>query len=89
MPLHALALRRLTLLILHTRLFPLPPRNMKQEEMAAILRFGAEDLFKEDAAAEEAHGAAVMAEDLDAILERAEVGAAARAVVVLWPCGVL
>ena len=42
--------------------------------MAAILRFGAEDLFKEDAAAEEARGQAVVEEDLDAILERAEVG---------------
>lgn len=41
--------------------------------MAAILRFGAEDLFKDDAAAEEARGQAVVEEDLDAILERAEV----------------
>ncbi|PRW57711.1 CHROMATIN REMODELING 5 isoform A [Chlorella sorokiniana] len=44
-----------------------------KEEMAAILRFGAEDLFKDDAAAEEARGQAVVEEDLDAILERAEL----------------
>lgn len=41
--------------------------------MAAILRFGAEDLFREDEAAEEKQGHAVMEEDLDAILARAEV----------------
>ncbi len=46
--------------------------------MAAILRFGAEDLFKDDAAAEEARGQAVVEEDLDAILERAEVRACTR-----------
>jgi chromodomain-helicase-DNA-binding protein 1 len=44
-----------------------------KEEMAAILRFGAEDLFKDDAAAEQARGQAVVEEDLDAILERAEL----------------
>lgn len=45
--------------------------------MAAILRFGAEELFGEgagDAAADEKHGKAIMEEDLDAILARAEVG---------------
>lgn len=38
--------------------------------MAAILRFGAEDLFGQE---DEAAGAAVVEEDLDAILARAEV----------------
>ena len=44
--------------------------------MAAILRFGAEDLFAEgnEEAADAARGKAVMEEDLDAILARAEVG---------------
>lgn len=44
--------------------------------MAAILRFGAEELFRDgdgDAAADERHGKAIMEEDLDAILARAEV----------------
>ncbi|KAL4434102.1 hypothetical protein ABPG75_000543 [Micractinium tetrahymenae] len=47
-----------------------------KEEMAAILRFGAEELFREghgDEAADERHGKAIMEEDLDAILARAEV----------------
>lgn len=44
-----------------------------QEELAAILRFGAEELFKEEEAATEARGQAVMEEDIDAILARAEV----------------
>lgn len=38
--------------------------------MAAILRFGAEDLFGQE---DEVAGAAVVEEDLDAILARAEV----------------
>lgn len=42
--------------------------------MAAILRFGAEELFGEDEAAAERQGHAVVEEDLDAILARAEVG---------------
>ncbi|PSC73016.1 CHROMATIN REMODELING 5 [Micractinium conductrix] len=46
-----------------------------KEEMAAILRFGAEELFRHghDAAADEAQGQKVVEEDLDAILARAEV----------------
>jgi hypothetical protein len=45
-----------------------------QEEMAAILRFGAEELFHEGEEAQEQKGQAVVEEDLDAILARAEVG---------------
>lgn len=46
-----------------------------KEEMAAILRFGAEELFRGegDEAHEERVGQAVMEEELDAILARAEV----------------
>ncbi|KAL4856079.1 Protein CHROMATIN REMODELING 5 [Chlorella vulgaris] len=44
-----------------------------QEEMAAILRFGAEELFREGEDVAEQAGQAVMEEELDAILARAEV----------------
>jgi chromodomain-helicase-DNA-binding protein 1 len=40
-----------------------------KEELAAILRFGAEELFKDEGATERE----MMDEDIDAILERAEV----------------
>ena len=56
-------------------------RMFKKDELAAILKFGAEDLFKEEqeqgeqptAAAPAAGGGMMTDEDLDAILERAEV----------------
>lgn len=50
-----------------------------QEEMAAILRFGAEELFREGEDVAEQAGQAVMEEELDAILARAEVSRATGA----------
>jgi chromodomain-helicase-DNA-binding protein 1 len=44
----------------------------QKDELAAILRFGAEELFKEEGDAEKQK--ALYEEDIDAILERAEVG---------------
>ncbi|KAL6774468.1 hypothetical protein ACKKBG_A25100 [Auxenochlorella protothecoides x Auxenochlorella symbiontica] len=49
-----------------------------KDEMAAILRFGAEDLFKEDEAATASQGQALYEEDIDAILARSEVVASAK-----------
>ena len=52
-----------------------PPGHVcAQDELAAILRFGAEELFKEDEAAAASRGRELEEEELDAILARAEVG---------------
>ena len=45
----------------------------RQDEMAAILRFGAEQLFKEDDQAAVESSKQMLEEDIDAILGRAEV----------------
>ena len=61
-----------------------------KEEMAAILRFGAEELFRGEG--DEAHearvGQAVMEEELDAILARAEVSGGVGGVNLLGVFGV-
>ncbi|MEW5309897.1 MAG: hypothetical protein WDW38_001742 [Sanguina aurantia] len=44
-----------------------------KEELAAILRFGAEELFKRDEQENAAQEKAMLEEDIDAILDRAEV----------------
>lgn len=44
-----------------------------QDELAAILKFGAEDLFKEDEGTKNERQHQLLAEDIDAILARAEV----------------
>ena len=48
-------------------------KEFSKDEMAAILRFGAEEIFKEDDAAREAGQQQLVEEDIDAILARAEV----------------
>jgi chromodomain-helicase-DNA-binding protein 1 len=48
-------------------------KEFSKDEMAAILRFGAEAIFKEDDADKAAAERALLAEDLDTILARAEV----------------
>ena len=48
-----------------------------KEELAAILKFGAEDLFKEDEHVKQERQHELLAEDIDAILARAEVSACA------------
>ena len=45
----------------------------EQDELAAILKFGAEDLFKEDEGTKNERQHQLLAEDIDAILARAEV----------------
>ena len=52
-----------------------------KEELAAILRFGAEELFKDEGATERE----MMEEDIDAILERAEVCNRRRSVICSQP----
>ncbi len=54
---------------LHTN----PACDPAQDEMAAILRFGAEQLFKEDDQAAVESSKQMLEEDIDAILGRAEV----------------
>lgn len=54
------------------------PCCVAQEELAAILKFGAEDLFKEDEGTKNERQHQLLAEDIDAILARAEVRATAR-----------
>ena len=44
-----------------------------KDELAAILKFGAEELFGEDERAKQEKQHELLAEDLDAILARAEV----------------
>ena len=44
-----------------------------KDDLAAILKFGAEDLFTEDEARTEQKQDQVLREDLETILERAEV----------------
>ena len=44
-----------------------------KDELAAILKFGAEELFREDERAKVEKQHELLAEDLDAILARAEV----------------
>ena len=44
-----------------------------KEELAAILRFGAEELFKEDHEAREERQEKLLQEDINSILARAEV----------------
>ena len=44
-----------------------------KDELAAILKFGAEDLFREDERKKEERQNELLAEDIDAILARAEV----------------
>ena len=51
----------------------MPDHAWAQDEMAAILRFGAEQLFKEDDEAVEESSKALYEEDIDAILDRAEI----------------
>ena len=54
-----------------------------KDELAAILKFGAEELFREDERAKVEKQHELLAEDLDAILARAEVPPCAR------PCAVI
>ena len=54
-----------------------------KDELAAILKFGAEELFREDERAKVEKQHELLAEDLDAILARAEVLPCA------WPCVVI
>jgi hypothetical protein len=73
-PTHA---HNVALIVIHSayRLRPNPiPQMFGKEELAAILRFGAEELFKPANEAEAAEKERRMyEEDIDAILERAEV----------------
>ena len=48
-------------------------KEFSKDEMAAILRFGAEEIFKEDDTTREARQQQLVEEDIDAILARAEV----------------
>lgn len=48
-------------------------KEFSKDEMAAILRFGAEEIFKEDETTREARQQQLVEEDIDAILARAEV----------------
>ena len=48
-------------------------KSFSRDDMAAILRFGAEEIFKEDDASRDKHHRALVDEDIDAILARAEV----------------
>ena len=61
-------------------------KQFSRDEMAAILRFGAEEIFKEDDATRGAAARALVGEDIDAILARAEIVDTSRLGPAAAPC---